>query len=289
MGRPPVSKRLMRAIWLRLPRTAATYDLAKMLTRSVLRPEATPLLADVCFSPRFRLRVDLSDIVGNDLYCMGDHYEAPTLALWCSLARGAETIVDLGSHVGLFACAAAAVNARARILAVEAFGPNARLLRANAAPFGNLRPLEAAIGSSTGRRTFRVSPITGGGYVEDEAAATLATPGTRDRTAETFPLDTVALAELCEQEALGRIDLLKIDLEGLEQPLLTGQETFWGRWAPRHVIAELTLHRGEAGARRPLFEAMARRGYRHRRLEGLHAIPWFQQEDLANWHFWKDS
>jgi len=277
----------MRAIWRRLPRAGWTYKLAKVLTRSVLKPETTSLVEDVRLGGRFAMRFDLSDIVGNDLYCMDDHYEALTLALWCSLAEDAETILDLGSHIGLFACAAASVNRHARVIAVEAFAPNVRLLRTNASQFSNLTAVEAAIGVTSGCRTFRVSPITGGGYVEDDDPGRPSTPGTRDRTGEGFVLDTIDLAELCARQSIGSIDLMKMDLEGLEEPLLTGQEEFWARWSPRHVIVEITVSRSRRDPETRMFETMAKRGYRCRRVEGLYTIPWFQQEDLANWHFWK--
>src|SRR5881296_3585734 len=134
---PSAVKRLMRATWLRLPRTASTYRLAKVVTRSVLRPDRASAIAEVRCAGRFIIRLDLADVVGNDVYCMDDHYEARTLALWRALAKDAETILDLGSHVGLFACVAASVNSRARIFAVEAFERNASLLRLNAAQFRN--------------------------------------------------------------------------------------------------------------------------------------------------------
>ena len=277
----------MRAIWLRLPRAGWTYKLAKVLTRSLLKPETTSRVEEVRVAGRFAMQIDLSDIVGNDLYCMDDHYEALSLALWSRLATGAETIVDLGSHVGLFACAAASVNRHARIIAVEAFGPNVRLLRSNAARFPNVTPVEVAIGVTSGRGTFRVSPITGGGYIEQDDAARPSTPGTRDQTGEGFVLDTIDLAELCARQSIGPIDLMKMDLEGLEEALLTGQEAFWARWSPKHVIVEITVSRSQPRSETRVFETMAKRGYRCRRLEGLYTIPWFQQEDLANWHFWK--
>jgi FkbM family methyltransferase len=280
----------MREVWIRLPRRALTYKLAKVVTRSVLRPAATPLLADIPIAGRFTMRVDLSDIVGNDLFCMGDHYEAPTFALWCSLAEDADTILDLGSHVGLYACAAASVRPGARVVAVEAFPRNATLLRTNCAPFPNLTSLEVAIAVSGGRRVLHVSPVTGGGYVEaDGASGGASTPGGRDQTGELCEVEALALSELCERQSLARIDLMKMDLEGLETPLLTGQEEFWARWAPRHLIVEIALGRGARTSQGEIVDAMARRGYRSARLEGLHTIPWFQREDLANWHFWKTS
>jgi FkbM family methyltransferase len=279
----------MRAVWLRLPRAGWTYKLAKGLTRTVLTPEKTRLVQDIRVAGRFAMRVDLSDIVGNDLYCMDDHYEAVTLKLWCELAKDARTIVDLGSQSGLFACAAASVNARARILAVEAFEPNVRLLAWNAAQFRNVTPATAAIAVTSGRGTFRVSPITGGGYVEPDDPDAPSTPGIRGRIGEGFPVETIDLAEFVTRHAVGPIDLMKMDLEGLEEALLSGQDEFWARSAPKHVLAEISVSRARRGARLPLFDVMAKRGYRWRRLEGLYTIPWFRREDLANWHFWKAS
>ena len=283
---PSAGKRLMRATWARLPPTAATYRLAKLLTRTVLRPEGASAIVDVCCAGRLTLRVDLADIVGNDVYCMGDHYEAETLALWPVLARDAETILDLGSHVGLFACAAAAVNPHAKILAVEAFHGHAPLLGVNAARFANVTPVELAIGVRTGVGTFRLSPIAGGGYLEDAGSGE--SPRTRRRTGRSLAVPTVTLAGLCERHSVGAVSLMKLDLEGLEHPLLTGQDEFWSRRSPEHVIAEIATARS-SGAADPIFDAMARRGYRWRRLEGLYTVPWFRREDLANWHFWKST
>ncbi len=274
---PPPAKRLMRAVWRRLPATAASYKLAKGLTRTVLAPERMALVTEVRVAGRFPMRVDLSDIVGNDIYCMDVHYEAPTLALWCALAKTAGTIVDLGSHVGLFACAAAAVNGRARILAVEAFAPNAHLLRANAAQFPNVIPVEVAVAATSGPKTFCVSPHSSGGYVVDDGDPE------RDRAGTRCTVEAVALAELCRRSALGTIDLMKVDLEGLEAPLLTDQEPFWTEWSPTHLIVEVTMDRGQSA----IFTAMERRGYRWTRLESLHAVPWFRRWTLANWHFWR--
>ena len=117
------------------------------------------------------------------------------------------------------------MNRHARVIAVEAFAPNLRFLRANAAQFPNVMPVEAAIGVTSGSRTFRVSPITGGGYVEEDDPDRPPTPGIRDRTGEGFVLETVDLAGLCERESIGPIDLMKMDLEGLEEALLSGQLT----------------------------------------------------------------
>jgi len=277
----------MRAIWLRLPRSGLTYNLGKILTRTLLKPEATPTPASALFAGRYPMLLDLSDIVCNDIYCMDDHYEAPTLKLWRSLAKNAGTILDLGSHVGVFACAAAYANPRAKVIAVEAFGRNVSMLRSNAMGFPNLKPVHATIGVTGGKKLFHVSPVTGGGYVEEESGDELSTPGTRDQSGDTFVVEAVTMSEICAREGLASVDLLKMDLEGLEHALLTTQDEFWERWRPRHVLVEITISRSHPEIKREIFAAMEKRGYSSRRVEGLYALPWFQSEDLANWYFWK--
>jgi len=279
----------MRSIWLRLPRSGFTYNIGKLLTRTLLKPEGASTAAEISFSRQYPLSLDLADIVCNDLYCMDDHYEAPTLALWRKLATKADTILDLGSHVGVFACTAAAANPRAKVVAVEAFGRNATMLAKNASSFPNLNPVHAAIGVTPGKKVFRVSPITGGGYLEEASGDALSTPGTRDQSGDSFIVEAMTLAELCEREQMESVDLMKMDVEGLEHALLTGQEEFWTRWRPHHVLVEITISKARRQIGGEIFAAMSRRGYRSRRVEGLYAIPWFQSEDLANWHFWLDK
>ena len=279
----------MRSLWLRLPRSGLTYNLGKILTRTILKPETTPTAVNASFAGKYSMSLDLANIVCNDIYCMDDHYEATTLALWRTLAKDAETILDLGSHVGVFACAAAFANPHARVIAVEAFARNASILTKNAAQFPKLKPVHAAIGVTSGRKLFHVSPITGGGYVEEESEDALSTPGTRDQTGDSFVVEAVTLSEICTREGLESVDLMKIDLEGLERALLTSQEEFWTRWRPRHVLVEITISKTQPQNKGEILEVMAKRGYASRRVEGLYAIPWFQNEDLANWHFWLDA
>ncbi len=76
-------------------------------------------------------------------------------------------------------------------------------------------------------------------------------------------------------------------IPSLERPFLVGQDGFWQRCDPRHVIVELTATRSKGEATDQVFRTMRQRGYEFRRLEGLYTLPWMYDEDLANWHFWK--
>jgi FkbM family methyltransferase len=227
------------------------------------------------------LRVDLGEIAGNDLYCLDAHYESITLRLWRRLARSAETVVDLGSHVGLYALTAAAENPRARVLAVEPYPGNLALLEHNAAPFPNVRVLPVAVGSVSRRGLLEERPLSGGGVLVDEGKAVPASPAGRRHA-----VPVVTLLDVCRRAGVERIDLLKMDLEGLEHELLTGQEAFWSQLRPRHVIVEIGYGAGEAHRCRAILHAMAERGYAARRWQSLRALGWLRPGDLANWHFW---
>ena len=79
-----------------------------------------------------------------------DHksFEPMSMKLWCSLVRGAQTIIDVGAHVGVYSLAAAALRSD---IPIYAFEPNpdvfARLaLHVNLNEFKNIQPCRWGIG-----------------------------------------------------------------------------------------------------------------------------------------------
>ena len=114
----PLPKRIMRSVWSVLPRCRLSFNLGKLVTRTVLRPELRSLPVDIRFASSIPMRLDLASFVANDLYCLDDHYESVTLQLWRTLARQASLILDVGSHIGTFSLVATAANPQARIVAV---------------------------------------------------------------------------------------------------------------------------------------------------------------------------
>jgi FkbM family methyltransferase len=232
------------------------------------------------------LRVDLGEIAGNDLFCLDAHYESVTLRLWRRLARDAATVVDLGSHVGLYALAAAAENPRARVLAVEPFPRNVALLQHNAASFPNVSVLPFAVGATSGDGVLEERPLSGGGVLLDESVAAAASSSAGSQR---HMVPVVTLLDLGQQAGIDRIDLLKMDLEGAEHELLTGQDAFWAQLRPRHVIVEIGYGAGDAHRLRAILRAMVERGYSARRCQSLRVLGWLRRGDLANWHFRLDG
>ena len=197
-GTAPVAKRMMRTVWSALPRTRWSYNLGKLITRTVLRPgsRAQPVL--VRFGGRIPMTLDLGSFVANDLYCLDEHYESVTLRLWRTLARQARVILDIGSHIGTFALVAADANPQARVIAVEADGGNFARLRDHCVPYPNVTAVHAAIADRPCRMWFCPSGTNdGAGHLTAEQPA----------DPRGYEVNTGTLAELCAAQQIGAVDL----------------------------------------------------------------------------------
>lgn len=276
----PLAKRLMRQVWCWLPRCKASFDVGKLLTRTLLRPESAPCPVCTRFAGTIPMELDLSGFVANDLYCMDDHYESVTLRLWRKLATGARTVLDVGSHIGTFALVAAEANRQARVVAVEVEPHNFELLQRHATAFPNLVAVQAAIASREGRMWFAPGGENdGGGRVSAEQPA----------DPRGYAVETCTLEQLCRRQQLDTVDLMKLDVEGFEYELIVPDSPFWREFAPAHLIVELTVDKQQPQRLEAICRAMEARGYRAERLQSLYALPCCQREDLANWHFWRTS
>lgn len=141
-------------------------------------------------------------------------------------ASGA-TVVDVGAHQGVFTLLAASrVGARGRVVSVEALPSNRRLLEGNVAGNGLKQVTIAALaaGEAAGRATFHVFPlVTGGSLV------------LKPEGAEPIEVEVDRLDAILERAGVGKVDLLKIDVEGAALGVLKGApKTLAGR--PRIVL-----------------------------------------------------
>jgi len=135
---------------------------------------------------------------------------AADLAIYPRLLRPGDTVVDAGANIGLVALVAArAVGARGQVHAIEAhpvvagyLSENVRINRA-----ANVRVHQVALGDRPGVVRLATHP---GDDSQNHVAAE--GPGT-----------TVAVVRLDELlAAVGRVDLLKVDVEGYERFVVAG-------------------------------------------------------------------
>ena len=137
-----------------------------------------------------------------------------SLRLWADLCRTSKVIFDVGANTGVFALVARTVQPGSTVYAFEPVRAVFDKLVANVRLNGfDIRARQVAISDHVGQAVLHRAD---GVYV-----ATLATDG-RQATGATEATEVTTLAAVIEQEATGRVDLMKIDVEGHEPAVLQG-------------------------------------------------------------------
>jgi len=119
------------------------------------------------------------------------------------------TIIDCGANIGITALYFAARYPNARIYSVEPDPSNFAILKQNVASEPRITPINAAV---VGRNTGPVflsqdRPAWGNSISQSQGAGSA------------VEVEAMTIGELCERYAIERIDLLKVDIEGAEEPL----------------------------------------------------------------------
>jgi len=143
-------------------------------------------------------------------------------------AGNVRVIVDCGANIGITSLFLAARYPGATVLSVEPHPENFALLKANVAQVPRILPIRACV---TGESQSAVR------FTTDQAAW-----GNRIATNDHgMMVPAITVEELCNQNGIKTIDLLKLDIEGAEEQVL-GNGTFLARTG--HIIVELHGHYG---------------------------------------------
>jgi FkbM family methyltransferase len=181
------------------------------------------------FREGFRFRVFLGNDLSRCLF-VGGCIEPNELCLFNSLLAPGMIVVDAGANEGLYTVLAAhRVGPSGLVLAVEPSLREIPRLRANLAlnAFQHVRVIEAALSDQTGTGVLHLAndehagQNTLGRFIYEGTAA-----GT------TQPVALTTLDCLAAREALPRVDLVKIDVEGAEMKVLRGGEITLRRHRP---------------------------------------------------------
>lgn len=121
------------------------------------------------------------------------------------------TVLDVGAHLGFFAIRAAPLALR--VISLEPFGENFELLQANVAHLPNVLTVRAALSETAGEREFHASAIPSAGSFY---------PVARHAVKEVVQVPSLTMADLFREHRITRCDLLKIDVEGAEYPIVYG-------------------------------------------------------------------
>jgi FkbM family methyltransferase len=209
------------------------------------------------------MRVDLADWLGQYIYLTGS-YEPSTAKLIASLIEPGDTVIDIGANAGFFTLLAATrVGESGRVLAFEPI-PAVRAaletnIRINGAHWVTLHGV--ALSNVPGTLTMYEGPRNHRGLSSlrplDQAAAT--------HIVEVKPLDEWL-------PMLGRVTLIKLDVEGAEQHVVEGMGGLISRDMP-YVVVEVTdaYLRKMGHSATSLFDLLDQKGYRMYRI-GDHGL-----------------
>ena len=178
----------------------------------------------------FRMRVDLGDWLGQYIYLTGG-YEPPTARLIAGLIQPGDTVIDVGANAGFFTLLAATrVKESGRVLAFEPIpavrAALERNIKLNGVRWVSLHGV--ALSNVAGTLTMYEGPRNHRGLSSlrplDQAAATHSV--TVKRLDDWLPV-------------LGRVKLIKLDVEGAEQHVVEGMAALISRDMP-YIVVEVT-------------------------------------------------
>lgn len=205
-----------------------------------------------------RFHVDTASWIEWNLFFWGA-YDARLRDFLGSALAPSATAIDVGANVGVHTLAMARAVRGGRVVACEPSPAVVERLRANVALNGlaNVTVEPVAVSDRRGDVTLAVPAP---GESNQGTARVMRDPGAPGSV--TVP--AVTLDSLVESAALDRVDLIKIDVEGLDTAVLRGASGMLARWRPVLVFEYDPRSWGEAGYElsstlRMLEEA----GYRH--------------------------
>lgn len=157
----------------------------------------------------------------------GALYESEISALFASVLREGDTVLDVGANVGWFTLLSAAmVGPSGRVIALEPAPGNILKLRDNVSlnKLTNVDIRETAVSDSMDDSILYLNPHGNGGHALWDM-----------QEGKAIPVTTMTLDSLM----LNKVRLVKIDTEGHEVRVLAGAHKLLSEVRPAYVVAEL--------------------------------------------------
>lgn len=277
--RLPPSVEYLRSVANKMQDGAVSRRLLSVVRRLCLLGRTDPFDIDVFYGGRVRL-YPRSNRCEKRVFLGVNSWDAPERAVIEAEMKNASpgrpfTFVDGGANVGLYSLfvqgEARRLNLECKIIAVEPDPQNLGRLRFNmeASDARAVSIVPVALGEFAGNSTL-VTTHTNRGEVRLAANAREAQDG--------IPVEVRPLAAILAEAGLSHVDILKLDIEGFELPVLSG----FFKDAPRSLWPRLIIL--ETGRGDEPTAAMARcldAGYTLRSRERLNAILHLEGQDHA--------
>jgi FkbM family methyltransferase len=166
------------------------------------------------------------------------NWEKESLKIWAQLSKRSQSIIDIGANTGIYSMLAQNNNANAKVIAIEPVDLNFDILSKNIAK--NNYPIIAekiALSDQEGTASMfmlkdRLNYMTS--VNDDRYALHPEIKGNTEVVEIEVPIKPFSY--VCDKHHLGKIDLIKIDVEGHEITVLKGMLPFLEQYKPAIII-----------------------------------------------------
>jgi FkbM family methyltransferase len=233
MSRPPLTRlapdapllhQLVHEMATRRLRRSQTYW--KLAHRLVKAPPSATLLVN----GEYRLTLNLGDLAERSIY--QGVYEQAEMLIASRLVDPGGSCLDIGANIGLYSVLLASLcGPSGRVISFEPSPHIRERLLANTQSLPQVTVLPWALGANPGQ--LHLERFQG-----NEGLATLRQSGWD--VLETIPVEVRRLDDIPEVQALGPIDLLKIDVEGWEPQVFAGASELLGAGRIQAALIEVS-------------------------------------------------
>lgn len=194
-------------------------------------------------SDGFPMRVYADDLIGRHLLMSGK-FDRSVIKVLLDLARPGDTLLDIGANIGYYSAVFLSKVADSNVVCFDPQPGIIDLLKANVGQFaGRSIVHQVGLADKDGELRFHVDQANRG-------ASRISPDGELS-----IPVRDAAKVFA----GFARVDLMKIDVEGYEEPIFRAIEAELGRLRPRAILFE--AHTGAAAPSGALGSVLVRAGY----------------------------
>ncbi len=245
--------------------TATKIRLAQSVYRTISRCRSILGLKGHVQTKRAGIRwnLDLAEGIDFAIYTMGT-FERSTVKVLKKLIHSGDTVLDIGANIGSHTLhLATMVGPKGRVIAFEPTDYAYAKLQKNLELNSQLAKVVIAEQLLLCRTTGK--PIRKERYSSWPLETTPNVhPLHRGRMMTSNHANVLSLDEYAKQQSLSRVDLIKIDVDGQELPVLQGAEVTLRRFRPL-LVAEMApyIHEEEHSSFEELIQFLKGMGYRY--------------------------
>lgn len=171
--------------------------------------------------------------IENQLFWKGinDCWEKNSLKIWKDLSAKSNVIFDIGANTGVYSLIAKTVNKNASVYAFEPFPAICKTLTRNA----DLNQYDIHC-NCTAVSNYKGEGLIYSGNPNFAYSVTVNKNLWADEKAIKIPINTTTLKDYIEEQNIGRIDLMKIDVETHEPEVMEGFAGYFSKFKPIILI-----------------------------------------------------